>query len=200
MTVSYMTGLMLGSAVAYFAYSLSSTSQSICFHPETYNSSLPPEIWIYQPQNWFVTTETFAIFILILKHIVIMTDAVIRHFTSIELFDKTTFVQAHALDGISNLTTYLHEYITFVILPKPFCVVWNFIKVCVLFKYCSCFLFFICNTFTTKSGNLIFFYKQIKSCRFICKRKCGLYALENCKGYLIIKFACVIFFFLFETV
>ncbi|CAI9559487.1 unnamed protein product [Staurois parvus] len=44
MTVSYMTGLMLGSAVAYFAYSLSSTSHSICFHPETYNSSLPPEL------------------------------------------------------------------------------------------------------------------------------------------------------------
>ncbi|XP_068102996.1 equilibrative nucleoside transporter 4-like isoform X1 [Hyperolius riggenbachi] len=44
MTVSYMTGLMLGSAVAYFAYSLSSTSHSICLHPEAFNSSLPPEI------------------------------------------------------------------------------------------------------------------------------------------------------------
>ncbi|XP_056390621.1 equilibrative nucleoside transporter 4 isoform X2 [Hyla sarda] len=44
MTVSYMTGLTLGSAVAYFAYNLASTSQNICFHPEIYNSSLPPEI------------------------------------------------------------------------------------------------------------------------------------------------------------
>ncbi|XP_069066083.1 equilibrative nucleoside transporter 4 isoform X1 [Pleurodeles waltl] len=39
MTVSYMTGLTLGSAVAYFAYSLTSTSHSTCFHTETYNSS-----------------------------------------------------------------------------------------------------------------------------------------------------------------
>ncbi|KAM8934451.1 equilibrative nucleoside transporter 4 isoform 2-T2 [Pelodytes ibericus] len=43
MTVSYMTGLTLGSAVAYSAYSLASTSHIICFHTETYNSSLPPE-------------------------------------------------------------------------------------------------------------------------------------------------------------
>ncbi|CAM4630712.1 unnamed protein product [Caretta caretta] len=39
MTVSYMTGLTLGSAVAYFAYSLTSTSHRTCFHTETYNSS-----------------------------------------------------------------------------------------------------------------------------------------------------------------
>ncbi|XP_039767002.1 equilibrative nucleoside transporter 4 isoform X4 [Ornithorhynchus anatinus] len=39
MTVSYMTGLTLGSAVAYFAYSLTSTSHSTCFHTETYNGS-----------------------------------------------------------------------------------------------------------------------------------------------------------------
>ncbi|XP_044160424.1 equilibrative nucleoside transporter 4 [Bufo gargarizans] len=45
MTVSYMTGLTLGSAVAYFAYSLANTSQNICFHPEIYNSSLPPELY-----------------------------------------------------------------------------------------------------------------------------------------------------------
>ncbi|KAM3917056.1 equilibrative nucleoside transporter 4 isoform 2-T2 [Leptodactylus fuscus] len=44
MTVSYMTGLTLGSAVAYFAYNLASTSQNICFHSEIYNSSLPPDI------------------------------------------------------------------------------------------------------------------------------------------------------------
>ncbi|MEE6497769.1 hypothetical protein FKM82_002840 [Ascaphus truei] len=43
MTVSYMTGLTLGSAVAYSAYSLASTSHTMCFHTETYNSSLPPE-------------------------------------------------------------------------------------------------------------------------------------------------------------
>ncbi|KFW84452.1 Equilibrative nucleoside transporter 4, partial [Manacus vitellinus] len=35
MTVSYMTGLTLGSAVAYFAYSLTSTSHSTCFYTET---------------------------------------------------------------------------------------------------------------------------------------------------------------------
>ncbi|XP_061456017.1 equilibrative nucleoside transporter 4 isoform X3 [Rhineura floridana] len=40
MTVSYMTGLTLGSAVAYFAYSLTSTSHSTCFHTETYNGSI----------------------------------------------------------------------------------------------------------------------------------------------------------------
>ncbi|XP_019368536.1 PREDICTED: equilibrative nucleoside transporter 4 [Gavialis gangeticus] len=39
MTVSYMTGLTLGSAVAYFAYTLTSTSRSSCFHTQTYNSS-----------------------------------------------------------------------------------------------------------------------------------------------------------------
>uniref|UniRef100_A0A8D0GDY0 Equilibrative nucleoside transporter 4 n=1 Tax=Sphenodon punctatus TaxID=8508 RepID=A0A8D0GDY0_SPHPU len=39
MTVSYMTGLTLGSAVAYFAYSLTSTSHSTCFYTETHNSS-----------------------------------------------------------------------------------------------------------------------------------------------------------------
>ncbi|XP_069501624.1 equilibrative nucleoside transporter 4 isoform X1 [Ambystoma mexicanum] len=39
MTVSYMTGLTLGSAVAYFAYRLTSTSHSTCFHTATYNSS-----------------------------------------------------------------------------------------------------------------------------------------------------------------
>ncbi|KAK4813556.1 hypothetical protein QYF61_009599 [Mycteria americana] len=39
MTVSYMTGLTLGSAVAYFAYSLTSTSHSTCFYTETSNSS-----------------------------------------------------------------------------------------------------------------------------------------------------------------
>ncbi|XP_053326655.1 equilibrative nucleoside transporter 4 [Spea bombifrons] len=43
MTVSYMTGLTLGSAVAYSAYSLASASHIICFHTETYNSSLAPE-------------------------------------------------------------------------------------------------------------------------------------------------------------
>nr|XP_060639500.1 equilibrative nucleoside transporter 4 [Anolis sagrei ordinatus]XP_060639501.1 equilibrative nucleoside transporter 4 [Anolis sagrei ordinatus] len=40
MTVSYMTGLTLGSAVAYFAYSLTSMSHSTCFHTETYNGSI----------------------------------------------------------------------------------------------------------------------------------------------------------------
>ncbi|XP_044289566.1 equilibrative nucleoside transporter 4 [Varanus komodoensis] len=40
MTVSYMTGLTLGSAVAYFAYSLTSTSHSTCFHTESYNGSI----------------------------------------------------------------------------------------------------------------------------------------------------------------
>uniref|UniRef100_A0A8B9E0M5 Equilibrative nucleoside transporter 4 n=1 Tax=Anser cygnoides TaxID=8845 RepID=A0A8B9E0M5_ANSCY len=39
MTVSYMTGLTLGSAVAYFAYSLTSTSHSSCFYTETSNGS-----------------------------------------------------------------------------------------------------------------------------------------------------------------
>ncbi|XP_053550254.1 equilibrative nucleoside transporter 4 [Bombina bombina] len=42
MTVSYMTGLTLGSSVAYAAYSLASTSHIICLHTETYNSSLTP--------------------------------------------------------------------------------------------------------------------------------------------------------------
>ncbi|XP_041085071.1 equilibrative nucleoside transporter 4 isoform X3 [Polyodon spathula] len=39
MTVSYMTGLMLGSAVAYAAYSLASTANGSCFHTETINGS-----------------------------------------------------------------------------------------------------------------------------------------------------------------
>ncbi|XP_010133502.1 PREDICTED: equilibrative nucleoside transporter 4 [Buceros rhinoceros silvestris] len=39
MTVSYMTGLTLGSAVAYFAYSLTSTSHSTCFYTEISNGS-----------------------------------------------------------------------------------------------------------------------------------------------------------------
>ncbi|XP_006010241.1 equilibrative nucleoside transporter 4 [Latimeria chalumnae] len=39
MTVSYMSGLTLGSAVAYVAYHLTSTSHSTCFHTETTNSS-----------------------------------------------------------------------------------------------------------------------------------------------------------------
>ncbi|OXB82766.1 UNVERIFIED_CONTAM: hypothetical protein H355_000464 [Colinus virginianus] len=39
MTVSYMTGLTLGSAVAYFAYSLTSTSHSSCFYTEISNGS-----------------------------------------------------------------------------------------------------------------------------------------------------------------
>ncbi|XP_068940856.1 equilibrative nucleoside transporter 4 isoform X1 [Petaurus breviceps papuanus] len=39
MTVSYMTGLTLGSAVAYFAYSLTSTSHSTCFYTETFNNT-----------------------------------------------------------------------------------------------------------------------------------------------------------------
>nr|XP_033770379.1 equilibrative nucleoside transporter 4 isoform X2 [Geotrypetes seraphini] len=39
MTVSYMSGLTLGSAVAYFAYSLTSMSHNTCFHTEIYNSS-----------------------------------------------------------------------------------------------------------------------------------------------------------------
>uniref|UniRef100_A0A8C5WBA1 Equilibrative nucleoside transporter 4 n=1 Tax=Leptobrachium leishanense TaxID=445787 RepID=A0A8C5WBA1_9ANUR len=43
MTVSYMTGLTLGSAVAYSAYNLASTSHIVCFHTEIYNSSIPPE-------------------------------------------------------------------------------------------------------------------------------------------------------------
>ncbi|XP_028561976.2 equilibrative nucleoside transporter 4 isoform X4 [Podarcis muralis] len=42
MTVSYMSGLTLGSAVAYFAYSLTSLSHSTCFRTETYNSSITP--------------------------------------------------------------------------------------------------------------------------------------------------------------
>ncbi|XP_074866914.1 equilibrative nucleoside transporter 4 [Carettochelys insculpta] len=40
MTVSYMTGLTLGSAVAYFAYSITSTSHNTCFHTDTYNGSV----------------------------------------------------------------------------------------------------------------------------------------------------------------
>ncbi|XP_066433327.1 equilibrative nucleoside transporter 4 isoform X1 [Eleutherodactylus coqui] len=44
MTVSYMTGLTLGSAVAYFAYSLASTGHNTCLYPEIYNSSLPPQL------------------------------------------------------------------------------------------------------------------------------------------------------------
>ncbi|NXA38277.1 S29A4 protein, partial [Eudromia elegans] len=39
MTVSYMTGLTLGSAVAYVAYSLTSASRSSCFRTETLNGS-----------------------------------------------------------------------------------------------------------------------------------------------------------------
>ncbi|XP_033886072.1 equilibrative nucleoside transporter 4-like isoform X2 [Acipenser ruthenus] len=39
MAVSYMTGLMLGSAVAYVAYSLTSTANGSCFHTETINGS-----------------------------------------------------------------------------------------------------------------------------------------------------------------
>ncbi|NWI19443.1 S29A4 protein, partial [Crypturellus soui] len=39
MTVSYMTGLTLGSAVAYCAYSLTSASRSSCFRTETLNGS-----------------------------------------------------------------------------------------------------------------------------------------------------------------
>ncbi|MGH0138030.1 UNVERIFIED_CONTAM: hypothetical protein FKN15_027011 [Acipenser sinensis] len=39
MTVSYMTGLMLGSAVSYVAYSVTSTANGSCFHTETINGS-----------------------------------------------------------------------------------------------------------------------------------------------------------------
>ncbi|XP_043945418.1 equilibrative nucleoside transporter 4 isoform X2 [Protopterus annectens] len=39
MTVSYMTGLTLGSAVAYFAYSLTSMSKTVCFHTATFNDN-----------------------------------------------------------------------------------------------------------------------------------------------------------------
>nr|XP_034987317.1 equilibrative nucleoside transporter 4 isoform X2 [Zootoca vivipara] len=42
MTVSYMSGLTLGSAVAYLAYRLTSMSHSTCFRTETYNSSITP--------------------------------------------------------------------------------------------------------------------------------------------------------------
>lgn len=40
MTVSYMTGLTLGSAVAYCTYSLTRDAPSSCFHAST-NSSFP---------------------------------------------------------------------------------------------------------------------------------------------------------------
>lgn len=40
MTVSYMTGLTLGSAVAYFTYSLTRDTPSDCF-PPTSNTSVP---------------------------------------------------------------------------------------------------------------------------------------------------------------
>ncbi|KAM6424174.1 equilibrative nucleoside transporter 4 isoform 2-T2 [Liasis olivaceus] len=41
MTVSYMTGLTLGSVVAYSAYSLTSISPSSCVYPENFNASIP---------------------------------------------------------------------------------------------------------------------------------------------------------------
>ncbi|XP_004380891.1 equilibrative nucleoside transporter 4 isoform X1 [Trichechus manatus latirostris] len=41
MTVSYMTGLTLGSAVAYCTYSLTRDAPSSCFHTDTTNGSLP---------------------------------------------------------------------------------------------------------------------------------------------------------------
>ncbi|XP_048465706.1 equilibrative nucleoside transporter 4-like [Rhincodon typus] len=40
MTVSYMSGLTLGSAVAYVTYSLTSMSHTSCIHTETINASL----------------------------------------------------------------------------------------------------------------------------------------------------------------
>lgn len=39
MTVSYMTGLTLGSAVAYCTYSLTRDTPSSCFHTSTTNTS-----------------------------------------------------------------------------------------------------------------------------------------------------------------
>lgn len=39
MTVSYMTGLTLGSAVAYCTYSLTRDAHSSCFHTSTTNTS-----------------------------------------------------------------------------------------------------------------------------------------------------------------
>lgn len=39
MTVSYMTGLTLGSAVAYCTYSLTRHTHSSCFHTSTTNTS-----------------------------------------------------------------------------------------------------------------------------------------------------------------
>lgn len=39
MTVSYMTGLTLGSAVAYCTYSLTRDTHSSCFHTSTTNTS-----------------------------------------------------------------------------------------------------------------------------------------------------------------
>ncbi|KAM4632355.1 equilibrative nucleoside transporter 4 [Discoglossus pictus] len=44
MTVSYMTGLTLGSCVAYSAYSLASTSYISCLYTEIYNSSMSPPV------------------------------------------------------------------------------------------------------------------------------------------------------------
>lgn len=41
MTVSYMTGLTLGSAVAYCTYSLTRDAHSSCSHTPSANSSLP---------------------------------------------------------------------------------------------------------------------------------------------------------------
>ncbi|XP_006859839.1 PREDICTED: equilibrative nucleoside transporter 4 [Chrysochloris asiatica] len=44
MTVSYMTGLTLGSAVAYCTYSLTRDAPSSCFHTDTTNGSLPSSL------------------------------------------------------------------------------------------------------------------------------------------------------------
>lgn len=41
MTVSYMTGLTLGSAVAYCTYSLTRDAHSSCLYPAAANASLP---------------------------------------------------------------------------------------------------------------------------------------------------------------
>lgn len=41
MTVSYMTGLTLGSAVAYCTYSLTRDGHQSCFQTSTGNASLP---------------------------------------------------------------------------------------------------------------------------------------------------------------
>lgn len=40
MTVSYMSGLTLGSAVAYCTYSLTRDAHSSCLHPSTANGSI----------------------------------------------------------------------------------------------------------------------------------------------------------------